>query len=154
MSRGSKASVRFTVLRADTAADAAAVATVKDHREMNSLVQGGVEDAGHLAVADIVTAFVCVGGDQRAVCMDILAVYQHGELVALAVDAQRAVTGVIKHHGVALLWHVHKILLHGGEDAVASGLRGRQDNNSGPRLRWSRIGEHNHLVRRESRTWD
>ena len=131
MSRGSKASVALAVLRADASADAAAVATVEDHREMNSLVQRGIEDARHLAVAHVVAALVCVGGNQRAVGMDILAVDQHGELVALAVDAQGAVAGVVKDHRVAALRHIHEILLHGGEDAVAR----RSARRAEPRLR-------------------
>ena len=98
---------------------------------MNSLVQGGIEDARHLPVAHIVTALVGVGGNQRAVGVDILAVDQHGELVALAVNAQGAVAGVVKNNRVAPLRHIHEILLHGGQDAIAIGLCGRQNDHSG-----------------------
>ena len=110
MSRGSKARSRSRVPGTDAAADAAGVATVEDHRQMDALVESGVEDARHLAVTHVVAALVSVGGNQRAVGVDILAADEHGELVALAVDAQRAVAGVVKDHGVALLRNVHKIL--------------------------------------------
>ena len=131
MSRGSKARLALAILRPDAAADAAGVATVEDHGEMDALVESGVEDARHLAVANVVAAFVSVGGHQRAVGVHILAVHEHGELVALAVDAQRAVAGVVKDHGVAPLRHVHEILLHGGENAVVRGLAGGQETTPG-----------------------
>jgi len=76
------------VLGADAAADAAAVATIEDRREMNPLVQRGIEDAGYLAVADVEAALVGIGGHQSAIRVDVAAVYQHGEFAALAVDAE------------------------------------------------------------------
>jgi hypothetical protein len=134
---------------ADAAADAAAVATVEDRRQVNSLVQRGVEDAAHLAVAHIVSALVRVGGHKRAVCMNILAVHQHGQLVSLAVDAQGAVAGVVKHHRVAPLRQIHQILLHRGQNAVAIGLRRGQHHHSWPWPRHRGIGQQHHLVRRK-----
>ena len=119
---------------------------------MNAFVEGGVEDAGHLAVAHIVAAFVSVRGHQRAVCCHVLAIEQHLDFVvtAFAVDAQRAVAGVVKNHGIALLRQIHEILLHGGDNAIARGLVSRQDHDSRPRLGRRRVGKQNYLAGREA----
>ena len=108
---------------------AAAVATVEDDGQMDALVQRGVEDAGHLAVAHVVATLVGVGGHQGAVHVDQLAVFvADGELFARGVDAQRAVAGVVEDDRVAGLRHIDEVLLHGREDAVAGGLVGRKDH--------------------------
>src|ERR1700721_2057761 len=97
---------------------------------MGALVESSVEDTRHLSITDVVATLVSVRGNQCAVGMYILIADKHGELVALTVDAQGAVAGVIKDHGVALLRNIHKILLHGGKNAVVRGLIGRKKNNS------------------------
>ena len=98
---------------------------------MDALVECGVEDARHLAVANVVAALVGVRRNQRAVSVDILTADQHGELVALAVDSKRAVAGVVKDHGVALLRNIDEIFLHGGKNAVAGGLGGGKEDHAG-----------------------
>ena len=89
---------------------------------MHAFVERGIKDARHLAVADVVAALVGVGGHQGAVGVQIFAVHQHGQLGALAVDAQRSVAGAVEDHGVALFGDIDQILLHGGENALARGL--------------------------------
>ena len=120
----------LAVNRADAAADAARVTTVEDDRQVNALVESGVEDARHLAVADVEPALVGVRGNQGAVGVDILIAGKHGELVALAVNAQRAVAGIIKDYGVAFLRKVDKILLHRGKNAVVRGLVGGKEGDA------------------------
>ncbi len=101
------------------------MATVEDCGHVNSLVERRIEDTGHLSVANIEAALVGIGGNQSAVCMDILAARENGELGSLAVDAKRTVAGIVKNHRVATLRQVNKIFLHGGKNAVMIGLRGR-----------------------------
>ena len=140
----------LAVHRTDAAADAAGMAAIEDDGEMNALVESGVEDVRHLAVADVVAALVGVGGNERSVGVNILAIDEHRELVALAVDAQGAVAGVVKDYRVALLRHVDEVFLHGGEDAAARGLIGRKDDNAGTGMRRSGIGEQGNVGGREA----
>ena len=134
----------------NAAAESAAVATVEDHREVDALVQRSVEDAGHLAVADVVASEIGVGRHKGAVRMNQLAAHGDGELGALAVDAQRPVTGVVEDHRVARLRQVDQVPLHGSQNAVARGLRSRQQHESRPRTRRSRVGEENHIASRKA----
>ena len=139
------------ILRPNAPCRPAAVAAVKDHRQMNALVQSRVKDARQFAVAHIIAALVGVGGHQRAVRMHILAVYQHRQFIAQAVHAQRTMARVIKHNCVARPGHLHQILLHGRQYAVAAGLRRRKHHHSRPRLRRRWIGQQHHLPRWKSK---
>ncbi len=114
----------------DAAADAAAVAAVKDCSQMNSLIERRVEDARHFAIAHIEPTLVSIGRNERAVGVNIFPADKNCELVALAVDAKRAVAGIVKHHRIAGLGQIDKILLHGGKYAVVVSLRSGQNHNT------------------------
>ena len=117
---------------------------------MYTFIQRGVEDARHLAVANVVSPLVGVGGHERAVDVHQIAfAIAHGQLVACGIHTQGAMACVVKDHRIAFLRNVDEVLLHGRQDAVPGGLRGRQNLNSGTRRRYPWICQQDNIFGQE-----
>jgi len=81
--------------------ECATVAAVEDDGQLHSFIESGVEDARHLSIAHVVAAGPRVRGNECAIRMHLPAVDHETELVALAVEAQRSVAGVVENDRVA-----------------------------------------------------